>query len=225
MAKDRSKPTGFPVNISEQSLRQFLQASQEVSNQYVEQYIPLLFGVNPDEASWEMIQGLAWKYMENKKPTKDVEQIRDQLMAVAESLKIYFSVKDRLDYIDKWELGWLMALLGSNYKIMTNKLIPASDIELSEELQDRFVRDRGLRAALEQHAGKEALYREAEEIGRAKWEAGDNSYHHEMVEFILGLSQFEDKKLSRNTLLKRLRPIAREYNRVRGDKGAKKEKY
>lgn len=57
-------------------------------------------------------------------------------------------------------------------------------------------------------------------VAEEKWKSGDRDYHNKMATKLLELKQFESIKDNKNALMKRLVPIAKKYNLVRGVKGS-----
>ena len=65
--------------------------------------------------------------------------------------------------------------------------------------------------------------KKALKFAEEKWKNGDPALHNEMADYLFNKYKNECSNLTRNRLLRELRPIARPYGRVRGDKGVKKE--
>ena len=55
------------------------------------------------------------------------------------------------------------------------------------------------------------MYKEAVAYAQNSWEEGDEMWHHKMVDHIKTIESFQ--RLNKETLLKRIKPIALEYDR------------
>ncbi len=61
-------------------------------------------------------------------------------------------------------------------------------------------------------------------LADSKWARGDEAWHSEMAKYLIDKEEFKALKPYSKALRKKLIPIADKFNRVRGKKGATKEK-
>lgn len=68
------------------------------------------------------------------------------------------------------------------------------------------------------------LLSEACNVAETKWAGGDEAWHDEMADWLLGKKEFKKLKENRLALLRALGPVAEKHDRKRGTKGVKKRK-
>jgi hypothetical protein len=70
---------------------------------------------------------------------------------------------------------------------------------------------------------KEVLCK-AIETAKEKWGKGEPAFHNEMADYLIGRPEFKQLKGTRSALIKKLKPVAEKFGRVRGKAGSFKDK-
>lgn len=193
---------------------------------YLAEAVFILLGYKPPPKNeWERILYPSMDRKRNKKYEK-----LQQLFEVANRVSwsslngdIIFHNRMHTELPPKVFLKWAKKM-GYTIPDELNLLI-TDDTKSKNEIEQPKERDTfGQKAANKRWEPHNALMDMAILLAEEKWKSGDKSYHNEMATKIVGLKEFKPLEDSKKALRKRLKPIARKHNLVRGDEGAVRPK-
>lgn len=175
--------------------------------------------ISPDPPG---LHGIDLLLPENEKKAREI---------IKEILGFYFLIDDYEEFakihgleplIDRTDPEISKKSVRSKSEPAANKPEPISAEKDAD--QENFASALGKKGAHRRWGHYNELMDKALKLADNKWANGDDSWHSEMAEHLVSKSGYRELEPYRKALQKRLIPIADNYGRVRGKKGATKEK-